>query len=243
MKNRVYLVFLIAAIFCANCKTQLKEAPVILFNGTGTSPNDVDAIKDILSVNHIDFVTVNSSQLNESDTNQLKKYKLIIIPGGNFIDIGKSLTKEASNNVRHAVHAGLNYLGICAGGFMAGDTRNNSFNITGATQFKFYSAEDKGVRKAAVAITDADGTTTEHYWEDGPQFSGWGEVVSKYPDGTAATVQGSYGSGWVILTGIHPEAPAAWRKEFNFSTTIESSHKYAARLIKAAMLKTAMPHF
>jgi hypothetical protein len=47
----------------------------------------------------------------------------------------------------------------------------------------------------------------------------------------------------VVLTGVHPEAPENWRKEFYFSTSIENSHKYAARLIKAAIEKTTMSHF
>ncbi len=244
VKNRlIYFIYFIVALFFANCKTGQKETSIILFNGTGTSPNDVEAIKNILSSNHMDFVLINSAELNALDISQLRKYKLIIIPGGNFIDIGKNLTKETTDNIQQAVYEGLNYLGICAGGFLAGNTGNNSFNITKAVRFKFYSAEDKGIRKAAVAIVNADGTIIEHYWEDGPQFSGWGDIVSKYPDGTPATVQGSYGSGCVVLTGVHSEAPESWRREFNFSTPIESSHKYATTLIKAAIHKTIMPHF
>ena len=79
---------------------------------------------------------VNSAELNKLDTSQLKKYRLIIIPGGNFIDIGKSLTTETTGNIQKAVHHGLNYLGICAGGFLAGNTKNNSFNIAKDVQFK-----------------------------------------------------------------------------------------------------------
>jgi glutamine amidotransferase-like uncharacterized protein len=244
IKNRLtYFTYFIVAVFFANCRSAIKEAPIMLFNGTGTSYNDVDAIKNILSSNHMDFVLINSAQLNDLDTNQLKKYKLLIMPGGNFIDIGKNLTEETTNKIQTAVYHGLNYLGICGGGFLAGNTRNNSFNIAKGVQFKFYSAENKGIRKAAVAITNADGAVIEHYWEDGPQFSGWGDVVSKYPDGTPATVQGSYGSGWVVLTGVHPEAPENWRKEFSFTTSIENSHKYAVGLIKAALERTAMSHF
>jgi glutamine amidotransferase-like uncharacterized protein len=244
IKNKlIYFTYFIVAVLFANCKSAIKESPIILFNGSGTSPNDVEAIKKNLSSNHMDFVLINSAQLNELDTSQLRKYKLIIIPGGNFIDIGKSLTEETANNIQKAVYQGLNYLGICAGGFLAGNTRNNSFNIAKDVQFKFYSAENKGIKKTAIAITNADGSIIEHYWEDGPQFSGWGDVVSKYPDSTPATVQGSYGSGWVVLTGIHPEAPENWRKEFNFSTSTENSHKYATMLIKAAIEKKAMPHF
>lgn len=244
VKNRtIYFIYFIITILFVNCKTTIKEAPILLFNGAGTSHNDVEAIEDILSSAHMNFILVNSFQLNGLDTSQLMKYKLIIVPGGNFIEIGKNLTKETANNIQKVVHQGVNYLGICAGAFLAGNTGNNSFNITGDVQFKFFSAEDKGIRKTAVAIASADGSRIDNYWEDGPQLSVWGEVVSKYPDGTAATVQGSYGLGWIILTGFHPEAPESWRKEYYFSTPVEDSHKYAAILIKSAIEKKAMPHF
>src|SRR5881394_4632854 len=106
----IYCTCFIVAILFVNCKSTIKEVPIILFNGSGTSPNDVEAIKNILSANHMDFILVNAAQLNELDTNQLKQYKLIIMPGGNFIDIGKSLTAETTNNIQNAVHQGLNYL-------------------------------------------------------------------------------------------------------------------------------------
>jgi glutamine amidotransferase-like uncharacterized protein len=241
--NLTFLIYFFSAVLFASCKSTLREAPIMLFNGTGTSPNDVIAIKNILSSNNMDFILVNSAQLNKLDTSQFRKYKLLIMPGGDFIEIGKNLTEETTTNIRKAVNQGLNYLGICAGGFLAGSTQFNSFDIANGIQFKFYSAEDKGIRKAAVAITNADGTIIEHYWEDGPQFNGWGEVVSKYPDGTPATVQGKYGSGWIVLTGIHPEAPEDWRIEFYFTTSMENSHNYATWLIKAALKKTELYHF
>jgi len=54
-------------------------------------------------------------------------------------------------------------------------------NLTSGARFGFYAAEARGIRKAAVAITAAGGGTVEHYWEDGPQLTGWGEVVGRYP--------------------------------------------------------------
>src|ERR1700704_3023859 len=92
-------------------------APILLFNGTGTSPNDVAAVVTILNSNRLNYSTVNSSQLNEMGELQLRGYRLLIVPGGNFIDIGNSLTSHTTANIRSAVQNGLNYLGICAGGF------------------------------------------------------------------------------------------------------------------------------
>jgi len=58
----------------------------------------------------------------------------------------------------------------------------------------------------------------EHYWEEEPKFTGWGAVVGKYPDETPAIVEGTSGKGWVILCGLHPEAPESWRLGMTFTT-------------------------
>ena len=108
-------------------------------------------------------------------------------------------------------------------------------------RFPFYALEDQGIRKAAVAITTADAPPLEVYWEDGPQLTGWGEVVARYPDNTAAVVQGSFGEGWVVLTGVHAEAPESWRRGLAFTTPVAPSHAYAARLIDAALHRTLLP--
>src|ERR1700732_5110120 len=57
-------------------------APILLFNGTGTSPNDVVAIEEILRTNRLNYSTVNSSQLNEMGELQMRGYRLLIVPGG-----------------------------------------------------------------------------------------------------------------------------------------------------------------
>jgi hypothetical protein len=44
-----------------------------------------------------------------------------------------------------------------------------------------------------VNITTAEGLALDQYWESGPRFTGWGDVVGKYPDGTPAIVEGSVG--------------------------------------------------
>src|SRR5260370_11982343 len=67
-------------------------APILLFNGTGTSPNDVVAVEKILNNNDLNYSTVNSSQLNKMGESQIRGYRLLIVPVGNFIKIGNSLT-------------------------------------------------------------------------------------------------------------------------------------------------------
>jgi glutamine amidotransferase-like uncharacterized protein len=218
------------------------QAPILLFDGTGTSPGDVAAVETILKDNHLSYATVSSSQLNAMTESLLRGHRLLIVPGGNFIKIGNSLTPGTTANIRKAVESGLNYLGICAGGFFAGNSPFNGLNLTNGVRFGFYSAEDRGIRKAPVEIAGPGAPTLEQYWEDGPQFTGWGAVVARYPDGTPAVAEGTYGEGWVILAGVHPEAPAAWRRGMNFRTPVEADHAYAGKLIDAALNRITLPH-
>ena len=218
-------------------------APILLFSGAGASPGDVSALEKILSREQLNYSTVNSPRLNGMSEANIRAFRLLIVPGGNFEQLGENLTSSTAMNIRNAIRNGLSYLGICAGAFFAGNSPYNGLNLTSGLRFEFYAAEARGIRKAAVAITAVGGQTLDHYWEDGPQLTGWGVVVGKYPDGTAAVVEGTFGSGWVILTGVHPEAPASWRRGMDFRTSVNIDNAYAATLIRAALNRKLLPHY
>jgi len=245
--------FLVIAIPCivigAACTRHQARLPadaasILLFNGRGTAGEDVRALEDLLKSQGLEYSTVTSSEMNQMPLSQLQKYRLLIVPGGNFVEIGDGLTMAATENIHNAVHHGLNYLGICAGAFFAGDLPgSNSLDLTSGVRFRFYSAEEKGVRKTAVAIAVAGGPTRYQYWEDGPQFTGWGDVIGKYPDGTPAIVEGTFGRGWVILTGVHPEAPQQWRQGLNFALPASLNIEFAGMLVRAALNRESVPHY
>jgi glutamine amidotransferase-like uncharacterized protein len=245
-EGRVGVLALITTtlVLISACRTSSSAYPILLFNGTGASQSDVAAIEAVIKNHHLSYSTATSSQLNRIDPSQIRQYRLLIIPGGNFVEIGKSLTPAATANIRNAVQDGLNYLGICAGGFLAGkySPPYNGLNLTSGVRFGFYSAEGRGIRKAPVPIAVAGAPTLDQYWEDGPEFTGWGAVVGKYPDGTPAIVEGTFGSGWVILTGVHPEAPEGWRRGMPFSTPASVDNEYAATLISAALNRMSLSH-
>jgi glutamine amidotransferase-like uncharacterized protein len=237
-------LFTISLVMTACAPSESNNVPpILLFNGTGTSVNDVAAVETILKDRHLKYSTVNSRRLNGLSESQLMAYRLMIVPGGNFIAIGDSLTSSTTANIHNAVQGGLNYLGICAGGFFAGHASYNSLNLTPGVRFDFYADEKRGIRKAAVAISSVGTPALEQYWEDGPQFTGWGAVVGKYPDGTPAIVEGTSGKGWVILSGVHPEAPANWRRGMTFTTPASVDNAYAGTLIDAALHRTCIPHY
>jgi glutamine amidotransferase-like uncharacterized protein len=237
---------LIASVFsaCVRVGEKNRPAPILLFNGTGTSPNGVAALETILDNAHLNYSTVNSSKLNAMSEADIRRCRLLIVPGGNFIDMGNSLTSGTITNIHNAVQHGLNYLGVCAGGFLAGKSGYyKNLDLASGVTFSFYSAENKGIRKAAIAITAPASPTLDQYWEDGPQFTSWGAVVGKYPDGTPAIVEGASGSGWVILSGIHAEAPVDWRHGMTFNTPASTDNAYAVTLIRAALNRTSLSHY
>ena len=188
-KPGLELITCIALLALTACAAPVSNAaaPILLFNGSGTSPNDVKAVQ--------------------------------------------------------AVQAGLNYLGICAGGLLAGNAGSNSPNLTSGVRVGFYAAVNRGIHKAVVAVSVVGAPAREHYWENGPHFSGWGAVVGKYPDGTPAIVEGTSGKGWVILCGVHPEAPENWRRGMTFATPASVDNAYAGTLIEAALHGTCLPHY
>jgi hypothetical protein len=219
------------------------SASILLFKGTGTSPGDVQAVEAILKRRQLTYIAVNSHQLNGMSVSQLTAYRLLIIPGGNYITMGNGLTPGTTTNIRNAVQGGLNYLGICAGGLLAGNAPCNSLNLTSGVRFGFYAEVNRGIHKTAVVVTGVGTPPLEQYWEDGPQLTGWGLVVGKYPDHTPAVVEGTCGKGWVILSGVHPEAPENWRRGMNFTTPASAANDYAGTLIDAALSGTQLAHY
>ena len=217
---------------------------VLLYNGTGTSSSDVAAVESVLSTLKLSYATANASQIESMSESKLASYKLLIVPGGNSIKIGDGLTKVATTKIHDAVvNDGLHYLGICAGAFFGGYSIYNGLNLTNGVWFNFYADEFKGIHIEAVPVTFPNKTTMDIYWQDGPQLSGWGEIISKYPDGVPAMVEGKSGNGWVMLTGVHPEAPASWRTGLKFRTPLTTDLTYAGKLVTAAMNGTTLPHY
>src|SRR5690348_10264815 len=92
---------------CGPSSRPLISGDILLFTGTGTSAGDVAALQTILDRNRFEYSTVNSSQLNQMDEQQLRRYRLLIVPGGNFIQIGNSLSASTASNIRTGVQDGL----------------------------------------------------------------------------------------------------------------------------------------
>src|SRR2546430_2651846 len=118
MKENLLIAFIaLIALAVTGCKNAGESAihltsntvpPILLFNGTGTSPNDVTAVEMILDEHHLNYSTANSLQMNGMSESELRVYRLLIIPGGNFVSMGNSLKSNTTANIHNAVESGLN---------------------------------------------------------------------------------------------------------------------------------------
>jgi Biotin-protein ligase, N terminal len=218
--------------------------PVLLYNGTGASSTDVAAVEAVLNTSGVGYKTADSSQLNAMSEQQLGGYKLMIVPGGNSITIGESLTGDTASMIRGAVEDyGLHYLGICAGAFFGGYSIYNGVDLTAGVSFDFYADENKGIHVEPVEISFPSSAPLDVYWQDGPQLSGWGAVVATFPDGTPAITEGQSGKGFVVFTGVHLEAPQSWRGSMTFTTPVSVDLAYAGTVIQNTLNGTPLPHF
>jgi len=91
-----------AMIVIASC-TSPNQPSILLFNGLGTSRGDVAALERILSSHNFAYVTADSSRLDSMSEVNLRKHRLLIVPGGNFEQMGKGLAPATMANVRKAV--------------------------------------------------------------------------------------------------------------------------------------------
>jgi hypothetical protein len=218
--------------------------PILLFTGTGTSASDVSATKALLGANGLTYATANSSQLDGMTESQLAGYRLLLVPGGNSITIGNNLKSSTTTNIHNAViNDGLHYMGVCAGAFFGGYSVHNGLNLTSGVWFNVYPNGGNGTGKTAVEISYPDGPQLDQYWQDGPELDGWGSIVGKYPDGGSAIVEGSSGKGWVLLSGIHAEAPASWRSGMHFTTSVAVDNAYFMTMVTAALAGASLPRF
>ena len=94
-------------------------------------------------------------------------------------------------------------------------------------------------------ISFPGGTTREIVYWDGPELSGWGQVVGRFQNGDPAIVQDFVGRnhGFVMISGVHPEAPLDWEVPGYTSNNVSQDNSYAKNLISAALNKMSLSYF
>lgn len=225
---------------------------VMLYIGTGTTDHDYYALEREMDAMGLTYDTADwngeaGAEIQFSTVTQavFDAHGLFVIPGGWSSSITTPWTTATVQTVQQAVlQDGVSYLGVCAGAFVAG---SNKVNLTGQPQFSFYSPFYQQINEEMVDLSLPNGSQMDTFWFDGPDLQGFGNVIAKYPDGTSAVAEQTVpNNGFMVLSGLHSEAPASWFNSYGLSMSgnpIQTDFAFAASLIDAALTKAPLPHF
>lgn len=239
--------------------TRAFSIDVLLYNGAGAWSAEVPSIQNILDDHGATYRTVSSSQLNAMTLDELAQYGAIVFPGGYGNQITDSLSTATQERLRRAVRErGLNYVGFCAGSFIAvaptppaGQKAEYGLSIVDGARLTYYYLEEEFVKAgresqdwAMTKHSFADGTTRDILWYGGPTTPNIpGHVVARYPNGDAAISQMWSGNGLVVLAATHPTATNSVLNTFGLSDSDGLDHDIAWKLIEAAITQNELPVF
>jgi glutamine amidotransferase-like uncharacterized protein len=180
------------------------------------------ARRDGLSVRWVSAETLSA----ETAPEVFKNVVVWIQPGGNAIIAAKHLGVHRMDLIRNWVNEGGNYVGFCAGAFLADKTVDNDETIPGLGLIPF-STFDYPIETGewgTLLDFNWNGQKRKVYFNGGGSFkvpkkdiqSGKVEVFARFAkEGHPASIQTTYGLGRVVLTGPHPEALQWWKDEAN----------------------------
>ncbi|MFG2848442.1 BPL-N domain-containing protein [Kitasatospora sp. NPDC048296] len=119
--------------------------------------------------------------------------------------------------IRDYVRGGGRYLGLCMGGYLAGDP---GYDLLPGDSGEYIKTAGATVTDDKDHLTDVTwrGHRQPMYFQDGPYFDVNGpgtDVLARYTNDRIAAVVAPYGTGRVAVSGPHPEAPADWYTSYH----------------------------
>lgn len=144
--------------------------------------------------------------------------KIYVQPGGDALRVRAALSDKAFSAIKDYVYNGGNYLGFCAGAFLASPWLDDNDTLPGLNMVPAYDIDHThGDEKPRVEPIIWHGIPRQIYYQGGAAFrvdqANAQIVQATYEDGTAVIVYNTYGKGRVAVSGAHPEAPDSWFKD------------------------------
>lgn len=136
-------------------------------------------------------------------------------PGGDALRVRAAMSKKAFEALKEFIYDGGNYIGFCAGAFLASPWLDDNDTLPGLNIVPAYDIDHThGDERPRVEPIVWHGKSRYVYYQGGAAFRVGPEnqhiVQATYLDGTAVIVYNTYGKGHVAVSGAHPEAPKAW---------------------------------
>lgn len=111
----------------------MPEKHFAIFTGANVWNEEVDALSLLLDGLSMTYELVNAVQINRGILMEAgaRRFRSLIMPGGNVYPRCFQLLKEGKDNIRSFIESGGTYLGFCAGAYFAATTVVNAEKATG----------------------------------------------------------------------------------------------------------------
>lgn len=232
---RTLLTFALGVIFVCVTSTSAEDKPttsrtikVAVYSDKGAGRSVKDLLKALAKDPKLVVKKINAQQVRDGE---LRKFDVVIHPGGSGGRQGRNLKAAGRKKVREFVRAGGGYVGFCAGAYLATNDYAWSLNILDAKVLdKKHWARGWGVVRLGLTeegrkFFGKSGKSVSIYYHQGPILAP--NRDAKVPDyktlatfetevtkknipggvmvGKTAICRGTFGRGRVFCFSPHPE--------------------------------------
>jgi glutamine amidotransferase-like uncharacterized protein len=216
MSGRI-LPFLALFIFCSAARASGRPADTVLvYRGPGACAGCPEAVGEVLKAMGRKVQYVKPGMLTEKNFSRALLY---VQPGGSdrVLDTLEALSKAETDNLRKFVLGGGRYLGICAGGYLAGDrTDDDDGRLVPAFGLlpSVIDQESNNNEPDVMEITWQGADRKVYYqagpWFDPSQFPGARSFGTYKASGHSMALIVKTGLGKTGVIGPHLEATDDW---------------------------------
>lgn len=175
---------------------------IYLYIGSGA--NQANEVENTLQAFDVEYKRICEHQFSE-----VEKDGILIIPGGDPLEILKAWRKADLEKIRQFVTNGGVYIGICAGVYVA-DKIHLGYDGLGFVS----DIQDRATHSQIVNVKDNQGKIMEMVVENNPDL---GEIEGSEPvlldeEGNLAAIRTFFGKGQVYLFAHHIEGSVYYKK-------------------------------
>ncbi len=228
------------------------QTDVLIYGGPGSWRAEIEALKRILYDHKATYEVFTPAQMNQMKIEDYDKYKAILFAGGDASVVRSALSSQTHANIREAVQSnGLNYLGFCAGAWIAvapeaapGEDVGYGIGVVKGPYLELNFLAKSGQEHTLDLASFPDGRRRNLLWYGGPVTPNIsGKVVVKYSDGTPAISQIRSGKGLVVISGLHPAVTKQILDYIHIGNAEAIAPDFAWSLLEAVIKQKSLPTF
>lgn len=224
--------FLIKVIIFSICFNMIINKPLaVIYNGPASCDSCTDAAAGPLLEKYDIIIAGPNEKVKLREALKMNP-EIFIQPGGGddmktaWDDVG-----PFKNDIRNYVSNGGNYIGLCMGGYLAGEFTDDGvadggyklLEQSGSYSDAYIDSKNAEFKTTAETVLDFnwEDSNKKIFFQHGPYFSkpldSSSKIIAYYKNKEIAAMITKFGNGNVAVVGPHPEATEDWFTEYNLN--------------------------